>query len=69
MAIQVSGTEVISDAKTLKSITLMGIPVGADADRPSSPLTGSLFFNTGNSADAYLEFYSGSAWTTLTSNS
>ena len=62
MAIQVSGTEVISDAKTLKNITLMGIPIGADAARPSSPLTG-------NSAGAYLEFYSGSAWTTLTSNS
>lgn len=47
----------------------MSVPIGADASRPSSPLTGSLFFNTGNSADAYLEFYNGSSWTTLTSNS
>ena len=69
MAIKVSGTTVISDSRTLSNITRMTIPIGADAARPSSPLTGSLFFNTGNSAGAYLEFYSGSAWTTLTSNS
>jgi len=69
MAIKIGGTEVINDSRTLKNITLMSVPIGADASRPSSPLTGSLFFNTGNSADAYLEFYNGSSWTTLTSNS
>ena len=45
MAYQVSGTSVIDDNKKLDNTTRILIPIGAAANRPSSPVTGSLFLN------------------------
>ena len=70
MAYQVSGTSVIDDNKKLDNTTRILIPICAAANRPSSPVTGSLFLNklTGLGT-THLEFYDGSSWQAITTNS
>jgi hypothetical protein len=56
MAIKIQGTVVIDDNGVFK------VAAGTTAQRPSSPVTGMIFFNTEN---IEFEGYNGSEWTSL----
>ena len=70
MALKVSGTNVIDDSKnipsgtpsvqgTIVTATVLTAPSGTTANRPSSPATGQLYFDTD---EGTLVAYSGTEW-------
>lgn len=75
MAIKISGTTVINDSRNIENVenitatgnvnfaggTSLRIPSGTTSQRPASPLTGELRFNTQTNN---LEQYNGTAWAT-----